>query len=246
MTEEEIITSILSSKNLYAVLNLEPNCTAEDIKRSYRKIAVLVHPDRCKHKKATEAFQRVSHAYQTLSNEEKRANYDRFGERSENISGTPGSSTGSYYTSNGFSNGNYYYSDITPEEIFDMFFGVNNRFDQTFRDPSSSNSNTYGYPRRRGNTYYSFNGFRQNSRKQDFGYSTLFSSIGTLLLVLFIVMLPSFIHSDNLEEEMIFPDLDKGKYNPRVYTSKMKSQKAKIPFYITRNYMRKRSPSYSE
>lgn len=61
----------------YAVLGLEKSATADDIKRAYRKMAVRYHPD--KPGGDEEAFKRVSAAYETLSDPERRAAYDGSG-----------------------------------------------------------------------------------------------------------------------------------------------------------------------
>lgn len=116
---------ILGAKTLYEVLEVEKDCSGDQIKRSYRKIAIQVHPDRCKHPKATEAFQKVAHAYQTLSDEDKRAHYDRFGD--EQPRPTPRQDGGQqYYRAYGSGPYGAYYrfdDEMSADEIFNMFFG---------------------------------------------------------------------------------------------------------------------------
>jgi len=63
----------------YALLNLEPNATPEQIKRSYRKLALRFHPD--KNPSAGEMFQKISTAHATLADPQRRQVYDRFGEQ---------------------------------------------------------------------------------------------------------------------------------------------------------------------
>jgi DnaJ-class molecular chaperone len=63
--------------NLYNVLELNDNATQEEIKKSYRRLSLLFHPDRNNNSpESTVRFQKISSAYETLSNEEKRKNYD--------------------------------------------------------------------------------------------------------------------------------------------------------------------------
>ena len=63
---------------LYDNLNIKPNASQKDIKKAYRKLAVKYHPD--KPTGNEEKFKEISHAYEILSNEEKRKLYDQFGE----------------------------------------------------------------------------------------------------------------------------------------------------------------------
>lgn len=69
-------------KDYYGILGLERNAGAEDIKKAYRKLARKYHPDVSKEKDAEEKFKEVSEAYETLRDDEKRAAYDRLGQRS--------------------------------------------------------------------------------------------------------------------------------------------------------------------
>ncbi|TNY23815.1 hypothetical protein DMC30DRAFT_439588 [Rhodotorula diobovata] len=68
---------------LYSVLNLERTASDQDIQRSYRRLAALLHPDRHRDpalKPAADArFAQVQHAYETLSDPHRRAIYDELG-----------------------------------------------------------------------------------------------------------------------------------------------------------------------
>ena len=65
----------------YEMLGLTSNCSKEDIKKNYKKLALRWHPDRNKDNKyeAGEKFKKISEAYEILSDDEKRQKYDRFG-----------------------------------------------------------------------------------------------------------------------------------------------------------------------
>jgi len=71
----------VSKRDYYEVLGVGRDTSREEIKSAYRRLAVKYHPDR-NHgdKEAEERFKEAAEAYAVLSDAEKRANYDRFGE----------------------------------------------------------------------------------------------------------------------------------------------------------------------
>lgn len=58
----------------YTILGLDKQCSCEDIKKAYKKLALKFHPDR--NKNGCEKFKEVSEAYQVLSNKKTRLEYD--------------------------------------------------------------------------------------------------------------------------------------------------------------------------
>src|SRR5579859_3137484 len=78
----------------YETLGVPKGASGDDIKRAYRKLAMQFHPDRNPGDAVAEQkFKDISHAYDILKDEQKRAAYDRFGHAAfEN--GGPGSRPG--------------------------------------------------------------------------------------------------------------------------------------------------------
>ena len=68
------------AKDFYDILWVSKTATADEIKKAYRKLAMKYHPDRAKwdKKEAEKKFKELWEAYETLSNPEKRKQYDMF------------------------------------------------------------------------------------------------------------------------------------------------------------------------
>lgn len=65
-----------ASDSLYAILGTNAGSTPDEIKTAYRRAAKQWHPDVCKEPNAGEVFKRINHAYQILSDADKKARYD--------------------------------------------------------------------------------------------------------------------------------------------------------------------------
>ena len=64
----------------YEVLGLSKTASGDEIKRAYRKLAMQYHPDRNQGDKQAESkFKEIGEAYGTLSDAQKKQNYDTFG-----------------------------------------------------------------------------------------------------------------------------------------------------------------------
>ncbi|MBU5595178.1 molecular chaperone DnaJ [Amphibacillus sp. MSJ-3] len=104
----------MSKRDYYDVLGINKDASPEEIKKAYRKLARQYHPDVNKEPDAADKFKEVKEAYEVLSNNQKRAQYDQFGHTGPQGQGFSGEDFG------GFS------------DIFDMFFGGGGR-----RDPNA-------------------------------------------------------------------------------------------------------------
>jgi len=71
----------MADKDLYKILGVNKNATQEELKRAYRKLTMELHPDRNpdNREEAERKFKEMKAAYDILSDEQKRATYDRHG-----------------------------------------------------------------------------------------------------------------------------------------------------------------------
>lgn len=99
----------------YETLNVARNASDEEIKTSYRRLAMKYHPDRnADNKEAEETFKRIKEAYEVLSDARKRAAYDQFGH-----AGVDGNAGGF----GGGGPGGMNFGDIFGDIFGDMFGG---------------------------------------------------------------------------------------------------------------------------
>jgi molecular chaperone DnaJ len=119
-----------NAKDLYAVLGVSENAPAEEVKKAYRRLAMKYHPDRSDAPGAAEKFKDINEAYQTLSDDKKRAEYDalrKYGAFAG--AGGPGG-PGGFDFSRGAGDGQAFdLGDLAGGGLGDLF-------DQLFRRPS--------------------------------------------------------------------------------------------------------------
>ncbi|XP_071784297.1 dnaJ homolog subfamily B member 9-like [Asterias amurensis] len=81
-------------EDYYKLLGLRRSATDKQIKKSFRKLAVLYHPDKNKDPDAEETFVKIAKAYEVLSDPEQRKLYDRLGLREYENQGNRGNAGG--------------------------------------------------------------------------------------------------------------------------------------------------------
>ncbi|KAG1079274.1 hypothetical protein G6F42_023850 [Rhizopus arrhizus] len=93
---------MVAESKYYDILGVSPTATEGELKKAYRKLALKYHPD--KNPDAGDKFKEISHAYEILSDAEKREIYDQYGE--EGLSGQGGGPGG-----------------MNAEDLFSQLFG---------------------------------------------------------------------------------------------------------------------------
>lgn len=112
----------MKQSNLYQLLGLQRDASLEEIKKAYRQLAKRHHPDRTQNNPHdTEIFKAVAVAFATLSNPEKRAEYDRTLIASERQA-TPSQSRRAQTSGSGFTRSQAPFGDII-EEFFQGWGG---------------------------------------------------------------------------------------------------------------------------
>lgn len=107
-------------RDYYEVLGVTRSATLEEVKKSYRQLALKFHPDRNPdNKEAEDKFKEATEAYEVLSDTDKRARYDRFGHQ-----GVKATDFGHYQNANDiFSHFADIFGGMAGGSIFDQFFG---------------------------------------------------------------------------------------------------------------------------
>ncbi|GMM33463.1 type I co-chaperone YDJ1 [Saccharomycopsis crataegensis] len=93
---------MVKETKLYDLLGVSPDASDTQIKKAYRKAALKYHPDKNPSEEAAEKFKEITSAYEVLSDETKRTQYDEYGTEGPGMGGMGG---------------------MDPNDIFSQFFG---------------------------------------------------------------------------------------------------------------------------
>jgi len=111
----------MAKRDYYEVLGVDREADAEEIKKTYRKLALKFHPDRNPNDKgAEESFKELGEAYEALSDPQKRAAYDQYGHAAFDPRARAGAG--------GFGRGGFH----DPSDIFREVFGGSSIFEDLF------------------------------------------------------------------------------------------------------------------
>ena len=134
----------MHSEDYYKLLGVSKDATKEEISKAYKKLALKYHPDRQagkteKEKKdAEETFKKLSEAYEVLSDDSKRQQYDQFG--SVDMSGSSFSGGG------GFDPFSFFRRHFQGDSDFASMFGGHSGFGDPFGGGDSSSESDFNGP----------------------------------------------------------------------------------------------------
>uniref|UniRef100_A0A7S1EQJ6 J domain-containing protein n=1 Tax=Timspurckia oligopyrenoides TaxID=708627 RepID=A0A7S1EQJ6_9RHOD len=216
-----IVKRTKEAKDLYEVLKVERSATTNELKTAYKQLAQKLHPDKNNAPGAEDAFKRVSHAYQVLSETESRAHYDRFGEESQESIGLRrrSTSTSTMYRSG---NGTTFYSsgEMTPEELFEMFF-------------SGAFSNQPGFSSVRRSTSRSSHPFHQQTRRTNQNQNESQIPMALILqflpfLILILVSILSIFSNDSVSNYSL--------ERTNVFSIPKQTQRGGVYYYVAKDF----------
>jgi len=202
----EFVKKVKKSKDYYEMLGVSKDCSDDDLKKAYRKLALKLHPDKNNAPGAAEAFKGIGNAFAVLSDSEKRKRYDHYGSEAERM---PSNRRQSGFYEYDFSRG--FEGDISAEEIFNMFFGG--------AFPSS-----HVYTRRSGGANFSSHS-HHNNRSSENSYTLLFQ-LAPILFLMVLSLISSFLVSDP-----IFSLQRNEKYEIQRKTSTLN-----VPYYVQKQF----------
>ncbi|KAM4526770.1 dnaJ homolog subfamily B member 12b [Fundulus diaphanus] len=197
----EAVRRVKQCKDFYEILGVQKEFSEDELKRSYRKLALKFHPDKNHAPGATEAFKAIGNAYAVLSNANKRRQYDQWGEEGRHPSGSS-PDTGNFEP------------DISPEDLFNMFFGG-------------------GYPSSNAHVYT--NGRVRNQRRErrerprDGGLAVFVQVMPILILVIVSALSQIMVNSPSYSLS----------FRPSAgYTQKRLTEKLKVPYYVGEQFFK--------
>lgn len=257
--QEKAVIRVMKLKitDYYGHLMIERSCTSIEIKKAYKKQALVVHPDKNHAPQSDEAFKRVSKAFKVLSDDTKRKIYDQTGADPDARGGMPGGGGGFArpppgFGTSPFNTGSARFGNAFPaDDIFTQFFGPAGAasaggpgFQFQFADGGDIFSQLFGDA-----LFGNAGGRRQQRQRQQAQAeardqaSEKFTSYFSLIIIIAVLVLPSLLGSlfgsgDSASKVPQF------KFNPaKPYLQERFTPKYDIPFYVNPKDMDSMEPN---
>lgn len=122
--QETLVRRVRRCKHtdFYEIMDIKKEATESEVKKSYRRLALQLHPDKNGAPGADEAFKMVSRAFQVLSDGDKRAHFDRYGADPDTRGGGGGGAQGPMFARRA-GQANAFEGEMNADDLFNMFFG---------------------------------------------------------------------------------------------------------------------------
>jgi len=211
--QAEAVKRVRKCQDYYEILGVTKQATDSELKKSYRKMALQFHPDKNKAPGADEAFKAIGNAFAVLSDAEKRKQYDLYGPEQVQQSSSSGRRGRHGFYEHDPTHG--FESDMTAEEIFNMFFGGGFPGQTVYvrrGDPTS---------RFRQGAHYQRHYHQAQENREGNNFAALIQLM-PILIIIFMSVFSSFLVSDPLYN--LQPT---AKYNVKRVTSNLR-----IPYYV--------------
>ncbi|MBN3313195.1 DJB14 protein, partial [Atractosteus spatula] len=210
-TKEQLegVQRIKKCKDYYEVLGISKEANEDELKKAYRKLALKFHPDKNHAPGATEAFKKIGNAYAVLSNPDKRKQYDLTG--GEDATSSP--------QGRGFDFHGGFEADITPEDLFNMFFGGG--------FPSSS-AHTFANGGARYSQQYQNNNRREREEERGDGGFSMFIQLMPIVVLILVSILSQLMVSTPPYSLYSRPSTGQ--------TIKRQTENLHIEYYVSRDF----------
>ena len=165
LTHHLLVINVINGedKDLYGILGVSKTATQKEIKKAYKRQAMKWHPDKNPNNvdEATQKFQEIGEAYEILSDENSRANYDRFGYDG---------------LKNSFRNSNFKFHD--PFSMFESFFDDDSFFANFGHDKDSKTGRKRSHGHSMFDEFFKFGDVGGGGNTQTFSFSSGFGGGG--------------------------------------------------------------------
>ncbi|KAM9331559.1 dnaJ homolog subfamily B member 14 [Gastrophryne carolinensis] len=208
-TKEQLegVQRVNGCKTYYEVLGVSTDAGEEDLKKSYRKLALKFHPDKNHAPGATDAFKKIGNAYAVLSNPEKRKQYDLSGSEDH---------VHTNHRNGGFDYHRGFEADITPEDLFNMFFGGGF---------PSANVRTYSNGRTTYSHHQHHSGHEREDERGDGGFSMIIQLMPIIVLILV-----------SLLSQLMVSNPPYSLYPRSGQTIKRLTVNLQVPYYVSKDF----------